>query len=41
MSKTKWYDKNHSDDPGVLQGRNEDGQFTEDTIGSSGSEAQE
>lgn len=28
-----WYDKNHSNDPNALQGRNEDGQFTEDTIG--------
>lgn len=34
MSETKWYDKNHSKTPGALQGRDKDGQFTEDTIGS-------
>lgn len=41
MSETKWYDKNHSKTPGALQGRDKDGQFTEDTIENSRSEAQE
>lgn len=33
MANTEWYDKNHSNDPSALQGRDSDGKFTTDTMG--------
>lgn len=36
MANTEWYDKNHSNDPSALQGRDSDGKFTTDTMGGHG-----